>query len=89
MKTILVLLLSIVQVPCIIEGWISYFLNCIVKMLANIIFLLAIISFIWWPLDMLSGICWSCCEYLKLKLRGIDIEFREALNLYMQHYPQL
>lgn len=89
MKTILVLLLSIIQIPCIIEGWISYFLNCIVKMLASIIFLLAIVSFIWWPLDLLSGICWSGCEYAKLKLQGINIDFNGALNLYMRHYPQL
>lgn len=89
MKIILVLLLSVIQIPFIIEGWISYFLNCIVKMLSNIIFLLAIVSFVWWPLDMLSGICWSCCEYVKLKLQGIDIDFKGALSLYMQHYPQL
>lgn len=89
MKATLALLLSIIQILCIIEGWISYFLHCIVKMLASIIFPLAIICFIWWPLDMLSGICWSCCEYTKFKLRGIDIEFREALSLYTQHYPQL
>ena len=52
MKTIIILLLSIIQLPCIIEGWISYFLNCIVKMLSSIMFFTAIVSLIWWPLDM-------------------------------------
>ena len=57
MKIILILFLFIIQIPCVIEGWLSHILNCIVKMLAKIVFLLAIVSFIWWPLDVLCGVC--------------------------------
>lgn len=89
MKIIIVLLLSIIQLPCVVEGWISYFLNCIVKMLSNIIFLLAIVSFVWWPLDMLCGVCWASCECLKSKLQGSTLLFSEALTLYVRHYPQV
>lgn len=89
MRTILIILLSIIQIPCILEGWLSYVLNYLIKMLARIIFLLAIVSFIWWPLDMFCGICWASCEYIKLKLQDVDIDFSRALALYMQHYPQL
>lgn len=89
MKIILILLLSIVQIPCVIEGWLSHILNCIVKVLTKIVFLLAIVSFIWWPLDMLCGVCWAGCECLKWKLQGKLLPFPEALVLYMQHYPQV
>ena len=85
MRTILIILFSIIQIPCVLEGWLSYILNCLIKMLSRIIFLLAIVSFIWWPLDMF----WASCESIKLKLQGIDIDFSEALVLYVQHYPQL
>lgn len=83
------ILLPIIQIPCAIEGWLSYILNCIVKMLAKIVFLLAIVSFVWWPVDMLCGICWAGCEWLKWKLQGKALSFSEALVLYMQHYPQV
>ena len=89
MRTILIILFSIIQIPCVLEGWLSYILNCLIKMLSRIIFLLAIVSFIWGPLDMFCGICWASCESIKLKLQGIDIDFSEALVLYVQHYPQL
>ena len=68
MRILLILILSLIQLPCVIEGWISYFLNCIVKLISDIIFLLAIISIRRWPLDMLCGALWAGCECLKQKL---------------------
>lgn len=79
MGTTLILLLSIIQIPCIIEGWLSYILNCIIKMLARITFLLAIVSLVWWPLDMLCGICWAYCECLKWKLQGRELLLRKNI----------
>lgn len=89
MKTIIVLLLSIIQIPCFIEGWISYFLNSIVKLLSSLIFFLAIISFVWWPLDMLCGSLWAGCEYIKRNLLGDKITFSQAVTLYTQLFPSL
>lgn len=87
MRTIILLFLSIIQLPCVIEGWISYFLNCIVKILSNMIFLLAIVSFVWWPLDMLCAVLWAGCEYIKHKILSRDIEFADALTLYTRLFP--
>lgn len=89
MKLILVIILFLIQLPFVIEGWISNFLNLIVKMLSSIIFPLAIISLIWWPLDMLCSICWAGCECLKHKILGNDIEFSTALGMYAQIYPEV
>ena len=41
MKFVPILFLSIIQLVCYVEGWISYFLNCIVKFLSRILFLFA------------------------------------------------
>jgi len=87
MIKIIILLLSIIQFPCVIEGWISYFLNCIIKMLSSIIFLFAIVSFVWWPLDMLCGILWVGCECVKQKCLSRNIEFSDALMLYTRLFP--
>ena len=87
MKTIIILLLSIIQLPCIIEGWISYFLNCIVKMLSSIMFFTAIVSLIWWPLDMLCALLWAGCEYIKQKCLSHNLKFSDALVLYIHLFP--
>jgi hypothetical protein len=89
MKTIFVILLSVIQLPFVIEGWISYFLNCIMKMLSNITILFALISLTWWPLDMLSGACWAVCEYFKQKLLGRDLRLVDALGLYSNIFPTI
>lgn len=89
MRMLLILILSLIQLPCVIEGWISYFLNCIVKLISDIIFLLAIISFVWWPLDMLCGVLWAGCECLKQKLFSRNIKFSDALILYTQLFPTI
>ena len=39
MKFVPILFLSIIQLVCYVEGWISFFLNCIVKFLSRILFL--------------------------------------------------
>lgn len=87
MRILLILILSLIQFPCVIEGWISYFLNCIIKLIYSIIFLLAMISFIWWPLDMLCGTLWAGCECLKQKVFSRNIKFSDALILYTQLFP--
>lgn len=89
MNTLLIIILSIIQLPFLLEGWISFFLNSIIKALSKILFIIAIISFVWWPIDMLSGICWTVCECAKFKLAGKDLSFQEGLVLYMRNYPQL
>jgi hypothetical protein len=38
---------------------------------------------------MLSGICWSSCEYMKFKLRKMENSFGDAMNLYIRNYPEL
>lgn len=89
MRITLISILCLIQLLCVIEGWISYFLNCIVKALSDIIFLLGIISLIWWPLDMLCGLLWAGCEYLKQKLLLRDITFSAALTLYIHIFPTI
>ncbi len=89
MKFVPILFLSIIQLVCYVEGWISFFLNCIVKFLSRILFLFSIISFVWWPLDMLCGFLWAGCEYAKQRIMGNRMEFTDALALYTQLYPKL
>ena len=80
MKTIIILLLSIIQLPCIIEGWISY-------LLSSIMFFTAIVSLIWWPLDMLCALLWAGCEYIKQKCLSHNLKFSDALVLYTHLFP--
>lgn len=94
-KTILISILSFLQLPFLIEGWLSFSLNLLIKLLLqfnsffNIILLFGVISFIWWPLDMLSAVCWGACEYAKAKLEKRNISFSEALASYIAQYPKL
>ena len=46
-RMLLTVSLSILQIPFILEGWISYFLNSIIKFLSAIFFPIALVSFAW------------------------------------------
>lgn len=85
----LTICLSIIQIPFIIEGWGSYILNSILKFLSTIFFLLALISFIWWPLDMLCGICWMCCDWLKHKIWNREFTWNASAHRWTNHFPEL
>ncbi len=95
MKIILISILSFFQFPFLIEGWLSFSLNLLIRLLLqynfffNIILLGGIVSFIWWPLDMLSAVCWATCEYAKVKLEKRNIDFSEAFAAYIAQYPKL
>lgn len=56
-------------------------------MLSNIIFLFAIVSLVWWPLDILCGTLWAVCEYLKQRCLSHNIKFTDAVMLYTQLFP--
>lgn len=94
MKTFISIILLFIQIPFFIEGCISFVLNAIIKYLTQFtlfrsILLYGFISYIWWPLDILSASCWAILQIARGKLLGIKIEFHEALNQYIQLFPQL
>ncbi|CAK7035740.1 MAG: hypothetical protein PARBB_01883 [Parabacteroides distasonis] len=97
MKTTLIIILTLVQFPFIVEGWISFLLNLLIKFLLqhdflfffNFLFLGGLISFVWWPLDMLSGACWALCECIKAKLVNVHLSFSEAMVAYVNQYPKI
>lgn len=86
-KIILSLLLNIIQVPFIIEGWISCFLLLIIKLLSRVLFIISLISFVWWPIDMLSLLGWMFCDYLKFKIWGKFFLFEASRERYLNHFP--
>jgi|ADurb_Cas_03_Slu_FD_contig_21_2713014_length_1052_multi_5_in_0_out_0_2 hypothetical protein len=88
-RRILTLVLNIIQIPFIIEGWISYLLNLMIMFLSKIIFIISLLSFVWWPIDMLSLLGWVICDYLKYKIWGKAFLFKESIARYMNHYPIL
>ena len=83
------IVLSILQIPFVIEGWISFFLNCIIKILAAIFFPIALISFIWWPLDMLCGFCWMLCDWIKRKLWDKNHKWEYSARRWVNIFPEL
>lgn len=92
---ILIAILSLCQFPFLIEGWLSFSLNLLIKLLLqyspifNIILFFGVVSYIWLPLDMLSAGCWAACEYVKAKLELRNITFGEAYVAYVAQYPEL
>lgn len=88
-RIITTLILSVIQIPFLLEGWISYLLNLVVKFLSNIIFVISLVSFVWWPIDMLSLLGWVMCDYIKYKIWGRTFLFKASTERYMNHYPQL
>lgn len=83
------LILSLIQLVCVIEGWISYFLNLILKGISSILFILAILSFVWWPLDMLCGLIWSGCDYLKHRIWNKGFIWEASIRRWVEHFPKL
>ena len=81
--------LSLLQLICVIEGWISYFLNFILKGISSILFFVAFISLIWWPLDMLCGLIWSSCDYLKHLIWNKGFTWEASVRRWINHFPQL
>lgn len=88
-RILLTICLSIVQLPFLIEGWISYFLHCILKFLSAIFFPIALVSFIWWPLDMLCGGCWMACDMLKHMIWNKSIKWEVSARRWVEHFPEL
>ena len=83
------IVLSLIQLVCVIEGWISYFLNFILKGISSILFFVAFISLIWWPLDMLCGLIWSSCDYLKHLIWNKGFTWEASVRRWINHFPQL
>lgn len=97
MKTTLIIILTLVQFLFVIEGWISFLLNLLIKFLLqhdflfffNFLFLGGLISLVWWPLDLLSAACWALCECIKAALVNIHLSFSEAWIAYIDQYPKI
>lgn len=82
-------LLSIIQEPCVIEGWISYFLNGIIKAVASCCLVLGLVSLLWWPIDIISMLLWSSCDYLKYVIWKKQNTFAKSMKRFVNIYPQL
>lgn len=82
MRKLMIIVLWIIQLPCVIEGWLSSIMNNIVSGFGACCFPLAFISLVWWPLDMLCALLWAACEWLKNRLLEQQIGFNEAIKAY-------
>ena len=83
------IILSDIQLPCVLEGWISYVLNSIVKAIASGCLIFGIVSLVWWPIDMISMLLWSSCDYLKFMIWKKRNTFVKSMNRYADIFPQL
>ena len=81
--------LSILQIPFVLEGWISYILNCVIKFLAKIFFPIAFVSFIWWPLDMLCSFSWMLCDWLKHVIWDKGFTWEASSRRWLSRFPKL
>lgn len=88
-RMLLTVSLSILQIPFVLEGWISYFLNSIIKFLSAIFFPIALVSFVWWPLDMLCGFCWMLCDWLKHIIWDRGFKWGASSKRWVNHFPEL
>ena len=86
---IFTLCLSIIQLPFVIEGWISYLLNCIVKAISRIFFPIVLISFIWWPIDLICGLCWMGCDWLKHIIWNKNFKWEASSRRWAKLFPEL
>ena len=89
LRYIATFLLSIIQLPFVIEGWISYLLNSILKAVASCCIVMGLISLIWWPIDMISMLIWSSCDYLKFIIWKKNNTFVKSMKRFATIYPQL
>lgn len=88
-RIILCFILSVIQLPFIVEGWISFFLNYILKVVSSIFFPFAILSFVWLPIDFICGVSWSCCDYLKYKIWNRGFSWNASVQRWTSHFPEL
>ena len=88
-SSVLTLCLSILQLPFVIEGWISYFLHYTLKIISAIFFPIVLISFIWWPIDLLCGLCWMGCDWLKHIIWDKDFRWEVSSKRWTEHFPEL
>lgn len=89
LRNLVTFLLSVIQLPCVIEGWISYFLNSIIKAIASCCLVLGLVSLLWWPIDMIFMLIWSSCDYLKYAIWKKKNTFAKSMNRFANIYPQL
>ena len=75
-------LLSIIQLPCVLEGWISYFLNSMIKAFASCCLVLGLVSLLWWSIDMISVLIWFVCDYLKFAIWRKSNTFVKSMNRF-------
>lgn len=48
-----------------------------------------IVSLVWWPVDMISMLLWSSCDYLKFMIWKKRNTFVKSMNRYADIFPQL
>lgn len=77
------------SITIIVEGWISFFLNYILKVVSSIFFPFAILSFVWLPIDFICGVSWSCCDYLKYKIWNRGFSWNASVQRWTSHFPEL
>jgi hypothetical protein len=88
-KVIFSLILSLIQYIFILEAWLSYILNSILKFLSAFFFPIALLSFLWWPLDMLCGVCWMTLDWIKYLMFNVEFTWKESAFRWTSHFPNL
>jgi hypothetical protein len=88
-RVIISLFLTLIQYIFIIEAWISYVLNSLLKFLSTFFFPIALLSFLWWPLDMLCGFCWMILDWIKHLMYHVEFNWKESAYRWTRQFPNL
>lgn len=83
------LLLKIMELPFMIWGWVSFFINSLLKSVSQGCLIFIIPSLILWPIDMVCLLACSCLIYLRIKTLGERMGFKDAVSIYLNRFPQL
>ena len=89
MKTIIYFLLSILELPFIILGFLDYFINLICKPLSAGCFLFVIPAILLVPISLIHNTGGSSIIYLKNNIMGNTISYSQALTIYQSRFPEL
>lgn len=89
MHIFLYILLSIIEIPFMIWGWISFLINLIVMPLSRGCLIFIIPSLIIWPIDIVSSMLCTCCIYLKNKVIGVNLTYNDAAAIYTSRFIKI
>lgn len=85
-KQICSFVLTAIQLITLLEGWISYALGSII---ASLFTPIALLSFLWYPLDKLCEVIWMGCDWIKHLLWNQRFAWSDSSQRWERQFPQI